>query len=376
MTREEAARLAAELQIAINSHNIAAIVNCYSENATMVSPVFNTVHGRAAIADTWKRIFSNFPDWKVHIDDVLVDDDRLAILGSNMTTDRTGWFGLPPTGEPINYRAVILLTYADGKVIRDERVYDLGAVLEHVEKARIDQELRTAAEVQRALLPRTARAGGHYEAVGESVACRAIGGDFFEFLDLPSGDFAVALGDIAGKGPAAALLASLLQGVLTSEARISSRPSATLSRLNLSLLERGLGFQFASLVYGVLGKNGAFCYSNAGHNPPLVLTRNGIRKLSVGGPVLGAFRDATFEEETLALDPRDAVIMFSDGVTETRNAADEEFGENRLISCVGPLHGRSPREIVKHVVSSVREFSQQAQQADDITVAVTQFCAK
>jgi ketosteroid isomerase-like protein len=373
MTREEAAKLAAELQSAINSHVISAIMNCYAEGAVMVSPVFNTVQGRAAIASTWEAIFSTFPDWKVHVDDLLVDGDRLALLGSNMTIDRKGWFGLPPTGAPINYRAVILLTFAGAKIIRDERVYDLGAVLEHVEKARIDQELKAAAEVQGALLPRTARTGSYYEAVGDSVACRAIGGDFFEFLELPSGDCAVALGDVAGKGPAAALLASMLQGMLTSEARTSSSPSSTLYHLNRSLLDRGLGHQFASLVYGVLSPDGGFLYSNAGHNPPIALSGERVSRLTVGGPILGAFNDAAFEEEMVRLKPQDAVIMFSDGVTEARNKQDEEFGEDRLISSVHALHGLMPADITKSILASVREFCEGTQQSDDVTVAVTRF---
>lgn len=373
MTREEAAQLAANLQKAINSHDIAAIMDCYAAEATTVSPVFNMVQGRGAIAKTWEVIFATFPDWQVHITDVLVDGDRLALLGSNTSIDRKGWFGLPPTGAPINYRAVILLTFADGKITRDERVYDLGAVLEHVEKARIDQELRTAAEVQGALLPRAMRVGQYYEAVGESVACRAIGGDFFEFLELPSGDFAVALGDVAGKGPAAALLASMLQGMLMSEARTSSNPAIILERLNRFLLDRGLGHQFASLVYAVLSPSGELIYSNAGHNPPLALGRKGIARLTAGGPVLGIFSDAAFDEERVQLSQGDAVIMFTDGVTEACNRQDEELGEGRLIACVKHLHGHAPAEIAKSMLATVREFCQERQQSDDITVAVTRF---
>jgi len=373
MTREEALRLAAQLGNAINAHDIPAIMNCYGENAAMKSPVFNTVHGRAAIAKTWETIFATFPDWQVDLADVLVDGDRLALLGSIMTIDRKGWFGLPPSGATITYRAVVLLTFADGKIINDERVYDLGAVLEHVEKTRMDQELTMAADVQRALLPRTARKGDFYEVAGGSVACRAIGGDFFELIELPSGSFAVALGDVSGKGPAAALLASLLQGMLNSEARLSSSPAQTLASENRLLLGRSLGSQFASLVYGILSRDGRFRYANAGHNPPLALTGSGVSRLNSGGPVLGIFGDAVFEEGSLQLHSGDSIIMFSDGVTEARNPRDEEFGEERLINCVELLHGHAPEEIARAIGGAVSEFSEGAAPSDDVTIAVTRF---
>lgn len=373
MTREEAFRLAAQLQSAINAHDIPAIMNCYTDDATMKSPVFDAIHGSAAIAKTWETIFATFPDWQVNIADVLIDGNRVAFMGSNSTVDRTGWFGLPPTGAPITYRAVILLTFSGEKIIRDERVYDLGAVLEHIEKARIDQELKAASEVQRILLPRTARKGRFYEAVGGSLPCRAIGGDFFEFIDLPSGDFAVALGDISGKGPAAALLASLLQGMLISEARLSSSPSKILSAENHLLLGRSLGEQFASLFYGILTPKGQFDYCNGGHNPPLALTANGISRLTCGGPVLGLFNDAVFNDGSLQLHSGDSVILFSDGVTEARNPRDEEFGEDRLLACVKPLHDRAPAEIAGAIGTAVREFCEGAPQTDDVTIAVIRF---
>lgn len=373
MTRQEAVKFAAKLGEAVNSHDVSALMNFYAADAVMVSPVFNEVRGREQIARTWETIFARFPDWKVQISDVLVDGDRLALLGSNATVDRKGWFGLPPTGAPISYRAVILLTLVDGKITRDERVYDLGAVLEHVEKARIDQELRTAAQVQSALLPRTARAGKFYEAAGDSLACRAIGGDFFEFMELPSGNFAVALGDIAGKGPPAALLASMMQGMLASEARNSGSPAVTLEALNRALLDRALGYQFASLVFAMLTPDGAFIYSNAGHNPPLALTTGGVARLNGGGPVLGVFPEAKFEEQKVELDSRDAVILFSDGVTEARNRSDEEFGEDRLISCAASLRDRTAADISKRIVATAQEFAAGTQQSDDITVAVVRF---
>lgn len=324
--------------------------------------------GHASIAKSWNTVFSQFPDWTVNISDVLVDGDRLAFLGTAGGTDRNGWFGQPPTGERVDYRAVIILTIVEGKIIRDERVYDLTGVLQGLEKARLDKELRMAAEVQRALLSRAKRATPYCEAVGDSIPCRAIGGDFFELVHLPSGDFGIALGDVAGKGPASAILAAMIQGMLAVEVQSESSPSAILSRLNLSLTSRSLEPRFATLVYGVLSRKGRFAYSNAGHNPPIMLACSGIRRLTTGGPVLGAFSESRFEEEDICLSPRDTLILFSDGVTEARDVQDREFGEG-----VTAFVAKPAQEVLRGILSSVRDFCEGAAQIDDITVTVTQF---
>lgn len=290
MSREDGIALVRQLAEAVNAHDMSRLIDFYAEDAVVVSPAFKTVSGRAAIGAAWAVMFSTYPDWNIAVSDVLVDGNRVAAFGINTATDRNGWFGLPPTGAPISYRATLLLTLVGRRIVREERLYEMTAVLEHLEKARLDRELRTAAEVQTALLSRSAHVGRFYEAMGDSVACRTIGGDFFEFIELPSGDFGVALGDVSGKGPAAALLAAMLQGMITVEARAGQSPAATMSRVNRALVDRGLGSQFVTLVYGVLSSDGRFTYSNAGHNPPLLSSRAGIRRLTGRGPDLGGFR--------------------------------------------------------------------------------------
>src|SRR5262249_1821193 len=153
------------------------------------------------------------------------------------------------------------------------------SVVERFEKARLDKELRTAGDVQRALLSRAPRVGSFYEAAGDSTPCRAIGGDFFEFIDLPSGDLGILMGDIAGKGPAAALLAAMLQGMVAADPD-ATRPAAVLDRLNRRLLARNLGAKYATLVYAVLSATGRLVYANGGHNAPVLATRSGVHRLT------------------------------------------------------------------------------------------------
>ena len=373
LSREEAQRIAQRLVEAVNAHDVRTLMSFYADDAVMMSPVFHQVMGRAEIERIWQVIFSTYSDWNVEGGDVLVDGNRLALMGTAKATDHKGWFGLPPTGGVIAYRAVIMLTFAAGKVIRNERMYDLSAVLEHLEKSRLDQELSTAAEVQQSLLSRKARSGSFYEIAGDSIASRAIGGDFFEFAELANGGVGVALGDVAGKGPAAALLAAMLQGMLAFEAQARYGPAETLARMNRAVAERGLGWRLATLAYGRLSPDGRFVYSNAGHNAPVMLRGKEVHRLTAGGPILGALPDAKFPEAKVQLESGAVIVMFSDGITEARSDRDEEFGEERLIGCAEAHRERPSAEIARKILAAAREFSQGTPQSDDMTVTVTRY---
>jgi serine phosphatase RsbU (regulator of sigma subunit) len=373
MSRETVLALVRQLLDAARRRDIARMMELYADEAVTVSPVFGEVTGSSNITATWLTLFSTFDDFVPEISHVLVDGDRVAVLATVAATDRFGWFGRPATGGRIHYRLVLLFTVADGRIVHEERIYDSVGVQERLEKARVDKELRTAADVQRALLPRTAQLGRFCESVGDSVPCRAIGGDFFEFVELPSGDAGIVMGDVSGKGPAAALLAALLQGMLAVEAPAGGGPAATLSRINRRLAARQLESRFATLVYGILSSDGRLVYSNAGHNPPVLLTCNGMRRLAAGGPIVGAFGDAVFEEETLQLQGGETLVMFTDGVTEARGAGDEEFGEHRLMECLSLGAMSEPAVLLNRIFAAVREFCQQVDQNDDITVTVTRF---
>jgi ketosteroid isomerase-like protein len=373
MLRAEAMEFVRQLEESVNTHDTGRLLGFYADEAVTVSPVFTGIAGRAAIGKSWEAMFSLFPDWTVAVTDVLVDGDRIAFMGTAAATDQNGWFGEPATRERFEYRAVIVLTIAHGKIIRDERIYDLAGVLQRLEKARLDKELRMAAEVQQVLLSRATRLTPYCEAAGDSIPCRAIGGDFFELMHLPSGDFGIALGDVAGKGPASALVAAMIQGMLAVEVQAEDSPSAVLTHLNRILLSRGLEPRFATLVYGVLSSDGRFVYSNGGHNPPIILARDGLRRLTVGGPILGVFKEATFKEETVSLSDGNTLIAYSDGVTEASDPGGQEFGEDRLISFVTSSCTNPAPEMIQGILKCVQGFCEGTAQADDITITVTRF---
>ena len=242
-----------------------------------------------------------------------------------------------------------------------------------MEKARIEQELRIASQIQQALLPSGRKEGGFFDAMGASVACRAIGGDFFDYLDLADGRFGFALGDVAGKGPPAALLTAVLQGIFAAHAFVEVEPKVTVSRLNMALIHRAIESRFATVFFGVLDRDGRLTYCNAGHNAPFLIGRRGVRRLEEGGLIVGMFEHATYEEETVQLDPGDIVVVVSDGVSEALSAAGEEFGDTRLQAAVMPHTGASPDVILERLLAGVREFTKGAVQNDDVTALVVKF---
>jgi serine phosphatase RsbU (regulator of sigma subunit) len=244
---------------------------------------------------------------------------------------------------------------------------------ETLEKARLDQELRIAAEIQQGLLPEARYVGPGVEVVGASIPCRSIGGDFFEYLELPSGGFGCALGDVAGKGPPAALLTAALQSLFTAHAWSEGGPAATLTRVNQALIRRAVQNRFATMFYAVVSGDGCLTSCNAGHNPPMLFTRGGVRRLEQGGLVLGLFPHAHYEEETLQLDPGDLLVVFSDGVSEAMDLAGEEFGDNRIDSCVSAHRDLEPAALLDQLLAAVRQFSDGTVQRDDVTALVLRY---
>jgi hypothetical protein len=240
--------------------------------------------------------------------------------------------------------------------------------------AREEQELKIAGEIQRGLQPGRPRVTRSFSAAGAAIACRTIGGDFFDYFDLPDGRLGFALGDVAGKGPPAALLAAMVQGIFTSHVDDGHGPAGTLERVNRVLHGRIVEGRFATVFYAVLSPDGKLVSCNAGNNPPLVVSRDGsVRRLEVGGLPIGPFNDATYGEEITALSPGDTLILHSDGVSDATDANDETFGEERLLGCVGKACEMEPEKLIEHVLGKVSAFAADRPQFDDITLLVVRY---
>ncbi len=243
------------------------------------------------------------------------------------------------------------------------------------EKARMDEELRIASQIQQSLLPQSRKSVGFGEAMGASIPCRAIGGDFFEYLDLPDGSFGFALGDVSGKGPPAALLTAVLQGIFAAQAFALVEPSETLRRVNRALIARGVESRFATIFFGVITPDGRLTYCNAGHNPPLLLSGGSVRRLETGGMIVGLFPDAVYDQETVQLAKGDLLTVFSDGVSEALSASGEEFGEARIQATIESTGSESTDTLLQTLLGAVRQFTQGAVQNDDVTAMIVRYLA-
>ena len=244
---------------------------------------------------------------------------------------------------------------------------------EALERAKLDQELKVAAAIQQSLLPVSDRSGQFFSTAGTSLPCRSVGGDFFDYVDVTAGQFGFILGDVAGKGAPAALLAAAVLGMFGAEASYQARCAPVVMRINRGLFRRNVQGRFLTAFYAILSPDGSLLYSNAGHNAPLLVTATDIRRLETGGMILGLFDDAAFEEEALTLSPGDVIVAFSDGVSEALNEAGEEYSDERLLAAAARHRGRAPRELLDGLLADLRAFCGRATANDDVTMVVVQY---
>ncbi len=242
-----------------------------------------------------------------------------------------------------------------------------------LDNAKLEREMQTAAEIQRVLLPNRQRTGAFFEAAAETLPCRSIGGDFFDYIDRSDGALAFSLGDVAGKGPPAALLGALMQGSLAAEGSVGAGPAATMATVNTALVRRGIQGRFVTLFYAVLHPDGRLVYCNAGHNPPVLVTAGGVERLEIGGMVVGLFDGVPFAEGTATLRPGDYVVLFSDGVSEAMNADGEEYGDDRILECLSGVRGSACEPCLREVFAGVERFTAGAPQHDDVTAMVVSY---
>jgi len=234
------------------------------------------------------------------------------------------------------------------------------------------QELQIAAEVQRRLLPAKAVAMTTIEVAGHCVQARAVGGDYYDFLDFGRGRLGLVLGDVSGKGLYAALLMAHLQATLRSlSARLAAEDlTQLLEGVNLSFWKSTAGNHFATLFFGHYEDAGRrLRYANCGHPAPILLRADGtVERLAVTAGAIGFFEGWTCSVRDVTLGRGDLLTIFSDGVTEATNDRGEEFGEDRLLEFLTARRTLPLDEIQGRLVDDVRGF--EAEQHDDLTLVL------
>lgn len=195
-----------------------------------------------------------------------------------------------------------------------------------------------------------------------------VGGDYFEVLHQGS-KTAICVGDVIGKGFSAAFLLSSLHASVKPLLKQMPEPSEMCTRLNASICELDLNGRFISLVYGVIDRESRrFTYSNAGHNPPLLVRQDSVEQLSAGGRILG-LKESSYSAETIQLQSGDRLIFYTDGITETRNAEGEEFGAARLIETASRCRTLAAGELKQELLNAALRHGN-GRFEDDATVIV------
>src|SRR5579859_7729449 len=204
------------------------------------------------------------------------------------------------------------------------------------ERRKSELELALAQQTQESLLPRSLPQFQNFRIHAFSNPTSYVGGDFYDFLQLSSGEWVGILADVSGKGMPAALLSSMVLGALSMEFRSGAQPQEVLNRINRLLCEKSLPFQFVTLFLFLVNPQGLGQFISAGHNPPYLFrsATGKIETLTSDSHFLGMFDFASYPSRTLDLCKGDILIVYSDGLTDAQNQQEEMFGEERLLNLI------------------------------------------
>ncbi|MGH9395829.1 MAG: SpoIIE family protein phosphatase [Terriglobia bacterium] len=244
------------------------------------------------------------------------------------------------------------------------------------EQERSRHEMSLARSIQQSLLPRELPRGDHFLIHAMTTPCRTVGGDYYDVVPLPGGRFGLTVADVSGKGLPAAMMSMTLQGAFSALAAADTDLAGLFRRINTFLCERTPPEMYATLFYGVLDPAGNFQFVNAGHVPPLHIRASGeVDSLHAPSFPLGMFQQATYEVMSVSLAPGDQILVFSDGLTEAQNEAEDLLGEARLKQLVQAcaMKGAPPEEVCASIVAAAEAFAGTVPQTDDLTVAILRY---
>jgi len=263
----------------------------------------------------------------------------------------------------------VLTTLASVAAIRVENARLVEA---RFQQERLERELQLAMEIQQRFQPTAPPVVTGYEFQGISFPCYEIGGDYYDFIQREDGRLVIALGDVSGKGTAAALLMSSLHASIHAQTGSHDSLVETISAVNRYLADNIPSNRFVTLFYAELDpESGALSFLNAGHNPPLIVHAAGtVEQLASGGLPLGIKANAEYREGRTTLQRGDVLVIYSDGVTEAASPNGEEFGPTRLYEVVSRNVDSSAAGIRDRIESALTKFSQGTQAADDITLVI------
>jgi steroid delta-isomerase-like uncharacterized protein len=354
-----------------------------------------------------------FPDLKTTLDDIFAEGEMVAFRWSVSGTHLGDWLGIPPTGNHVAATGITLFRIALGKVVESWTSIDLSPAEEELqwlteggggarsgdiplaerdtspaiwdvltrnltwrlrvaevqERARIEQELRVARQIQQALLPEAVPELYGWQLAAYYKPAREVGGDFYDFLELGDGRLGLVVGDATGKGMPAALVMATTRGMLRAVAQALDSPGEVLRRVNDALYPDVPSAMFVTCFYAILDPAaGRLRYANAGHDLPYVLHHGeGTHELQARGMPLGMMPEMSYEEKEAVLREGESVLFYSDGLVEAHDPNYEMFGFPRLGALIAE-HGKE-RSLVDSLLEDLYSFVGEGwEQEDDITL--------
>ena len=240
-----------------------------------------------------------------------------------------------------------------------------------LQKRLMDEELRTASAIQKGLLPSEPPPVAGYSLAGINNPCRTVSGDYYDFIRRPDGRLYFVIADVSGKGVTAALLMAGIQTAFRIFSKSDPTPAELVQQLHLTLRETLPKSKFVTMFVGRLEpSSGLVEYCNAGHVPPLWLSPSGVAELPESDILIGPIAKAVYHDGSFSLGEGDALVLFTDGLTESEDDDGIEFGVSKLGETLVPLHHESATEIATQLENAVLEFSNLQALADDLTLVV------
>ncbi|HEY5611791.1 MAG TPA: GAF domain-containing SpoIIE family protein phosphatase [Thermoanaerobaculia bacterium] len=263
-------------------------------------------------------------------------------------------------------RLLAIIASQSAQIIENARLYE-----EEQAFTRMQEQVRLAGEIQRRFLPETIPEVVGYELAGVNHQAQMVGGDYFDFIPMAETRMAICLGDVSEKGLPASLLMAYLQATIRLVTMLESTPDIAMKRANQLIARSTSAEKFVTLFYSTLDwRSHRLAFCNAGHCAPLRLSGRECQRLATRGIVLGVLDTYDYAAGSVELRVGDIVVMFSDGVSEALNDADEEFGEPLLLRVLAEHRGESASAIQSAVIDAVRAHAGKATQSDDITLVV------
>lgn len=287
---------------------------------------------------------------------------KAQLLGLLMVTNKK-------TFEPFNaddLRLLTIIAAQSGQLIRNSQLQ-----AETLQKKRMEQELLVARKIQTGLLPKKPPANPRLQIAAYFNSADEVGGDYYDYFVLGDDQIGVALADVSGHGTSAALVMTMVKGILNSITQKFESPDHLFAELNAIFNRIAPRDMFVTMLFLVFDTKGEVLrYSNAGHNPILFYDNaaKACQMIELRGPALGLSKLAKFQEKQIALHHGDLLLIYTDGVTETFNQAGEMFGETSLLQAVHETAAEPAEKIIAHIKNRLLAFRGKTAQSDDVAM--------